>query len=322
MRIVVLGAGAVGSLFGARLAGAGQSVRLIARPAHVAAVRARGLEVVGVRAGRFAVEAAEDLEGAGPVDAALLGVKTFDLEPAAGQLARAFPRPLPVLAPQNGLGVAESVERGLRQGGWADPQPWIVLAVHSVPATLLGPGQVRQAGDGEILLPEVGPASSEALRCWSEVVPAMGYPVRHVPDFAREVWRKAILNAAINPVTADHGVVNGRLREDPWRGQALALLEEARQVAAADGIPFSAAELEADLWRVVRGTAENRSSMLQDLDRGRPTEIEHISGRLVEIGERHGLALPATRRALSRIRDRAAAGAREAALGGRPPKAS
>ena len=89
-----------------------------------------------------------------------------------------------------------------------------------------------------------------------------------VPSIEREEWRKAIVNAAVNPVTADHGVPNGALAADPLRGQALALLEEARRTAEADGFPFTREECASSL-PVVPGSAENRSSMLQDLDAGR-----------------------------------------------------
>ncbi len=304
MRIVVLGAGAIGSLFGARLAEAGESVLLVGRPVHAAAIRHDGLIVEGVRPVSVRVEATDRLPSPFHADAVLVSVKTYDLEEAGALLARAAPAPLPVLAPQNGLGVEETLASGLAAGGWAGPERFIVRAVHSVPATLVGPGRVRQAGDGEILLPAHPAGSPEALERWIGLVKSMGYPIRRVEEFGHEVWRKTLLNAAINPVTADHGVENGRLARDPWRGQALELLEEARRVAEVEGIVLSSSELTADLWRVVRATAGNRSSMLQDLDRGRRTEIDHISGRLLALGIRHGLDLPATRRIVERIHRR------------------
>ena len=113
-------------------------------------------------------------------------------------------------------------------------------------------------------------------------------------------------------MTALHDVLNGRLRESPWREEALELLEEARRVAAAEGVAIDRGEAEAALWRVVDATSSNRSSMLQDLDRGRPTEIEAISGALLTRAARHGLELPATRRAYERIRARASAGRAQA----------
>jgi 2-dehydropantoate 2-reductase len=116
------------------------------------------------------------------------------------------------------------------------------------------------------------------------------------------------VNAAINPITADQGIENGALLKEPWRGQAERLLREAQAAARAEGFDFSDEEADRELWRVVRATAQNRSSMLQDLDRGRPTEIEAISGEILAAGGRHGIDLPQTRRALQRIRRREAQG--------------
>lgn len=304
MRVVVFGAGAIGTLFGARLAEAGHSVILVARPEHAAAVRRAGITVEGLRPAAVQVKAVDRLEPGHGAEVALLTVKTFDLEEAGRLFAEASRMPLPVLAPQNGLGIEAGLARGLRAGGWPEPEPVIVRVVHSVPATLLGPGRVRQAGEGEILLPAETTHDPRALERAAELLGSMGYPLRRVPAFEREVWRKALLNAAINPVTADHGIVNGELARDPWRGQALDLLHEARRVAAAEGMDFPAVELESDLWRVVRATAANHSSMLQDLERGRRTEVDQISGELLRRGAEHGLELPSTKRVVARIHRR------------------
>ena len=304
MNVLVVGAGAVGSLFGARLHAAGHAVTLVGRTDHVRAIQAHGLVVEGIRPCRQSLPAVDRLPVDGPWHAVLLGVKAYDVAATSEAVARAIPGPLPTLLPQNGLGIEELARVHLERGGWLDRADPIVRMVHSVPATLVGPGRVRQAGDGVLLLPAPTVPSRAALETWAELAGSMGYPVHRPADFDREVWRKALLNAAINPVTADHGILNGRLRDDPWRGQALRLLEEAARVADAEGHRFDRAELEGDLWRVVRATATNRSSMLQDVDRGRRTEIEEISGQLLRLGESHGLDLPATRRVIGRFRRR------------------
>ncbi|HEV2449080.1 MAG TPA: 2-dehydropantoate 2-reductase, partial [Thermoplasmata archaeon] len=169
----------------------------------------------------------------------------------------------------------------------------------------LGPGSIRQAGTGEIVLGRPTPAAeATAAEQFEALFTSAGFTVRRVVDFEREVWRKLLVNAAINPVSADHGVPNGRLADEPWRGQAEALLLEALEVSRAEGFEFSEGEAEAELWKVVRATAANRSSMLQDLRRGRPTEIDAISGELLRRGKSHGLTLPATERAFERIERR------------------
>ncbi|HTT35679.1 MAG TPA: ketopantoate reductase family protein [Thermoplasmata archaeon] len=305
-RVLVLGAGAVGSLFGARLAEAGHAVVLVGRAPHVAAIREAGLRVEGVRPGRFTVAARTDVPDDDRFDAVLVAVKTFDLARAGALLARSVRTPRPTLAPQNGLGVSETVAEALRAGGWGRPEAILVRAIHSIPATLVGPGVVRQAGDGEILVPASAPGADVALAKWTGLLRETGFPVRPVADFAGEVWRKAVLNAAINPVTALHGVPNGAVLDEPRWTEARALLSEAGSVAAAEGHRFDPADLEAALRRLAEATRTNRSSMLQDLDRGRPTEVDAISGAILAAGTRRGMDLPVTARVVAALRARAA----------------
>ncbi len=307
MRVVVFGAGAVGSLFGAYLDRAGHSVLLIGRPDHVAAVRANGLRVTGRLEGTFRVEAAVELHPGPAPDAVLLTVKTFDLARAATALGRAVRAGTPTLLPQNGLGVEEAARRALAAEGWTEPEEAVVRAVNSVPATWVGPGEVRAAGEGEVLLPERRGRAAEAIGRFDQLLRDAGVRVRTVESIDREVWHKALLNAAVNPVTALHGVENGRLLESPYREEADGLLLEAAQVARAAGVAVADDELRTDLERVLRATAENRSSMLQDLDRGRPTEIDAISGELLRAARRYGIALPRTEEAIAAVRARTGA---------------
>ena len=303
MKILVVGAGAVGSLFAARLTSAGYSVELVGRPDAVAAIRSHGLRVEGSGAGTFRPAAIPDVREASLPDAVLLAVKTFSLPIAASALAARFPRLRPTLLPQNGLGIEETVRAALPRGTDADPAPWLVRAVNSVPATLVGPGVVRQAGSGELVLrdPALPRPDSAAGEVFREAFSRAGVRVRLVDDLEREVWRKALVNAAINPVTALHRVLNGRLLDPPFREEARTLLREAQRAARTAGFEFSDAEADGDLDRVVRATAENRSSMLQDRERGRPTEIDAISGELVRTAAAHGLDLPATRAVIARL---------------------
>ena len=306
MKVVVLGAGAVGSLFGARLARTGHSVILIGRAAHVAAVRAHGLVVRNDHDEVVKLDAEVDVRPGTVVDAALVTVKSFDLAVAMRELARALGVPVPTLMPQNGIGIEATAEAALRAGGWADPGPWMVRAVHSVPATWLGPGIVRQAGEGEVLLP--APNGQDPLdghiRLFEGLLRGAGFRVLLGAEFERDVWRKCLVNAAINPLTAVRGIPNGSLLDGPVHAEALTLLREARLAARAAGFEFTEAEAVREFERVARATAANRSSMLQDLDRGRRTEIDAISGELLRVAERHGLSLPATRAIMGEVERR------------------
>jgi len=299
VRIVVVGAGAIGSLFGALLQQAGNDVILVARPEHVAVINRDGLKIEGRTAGTFRIRAVSELPSGLETDLCLLTVKTYDLESAAAVFGRAVTTPIPVAALENGLGVESTVEGALGAAGWPNAGQWIVRGINSVPATFVGAGTVRHAGEGELLLSDY--RSGHHADAVAEAFRAAGIPARVEQDREREVWRKVLVNAAINPVTADHNIPNGRLLLDPYRGQALQLLDEALSVAQAEGVRFTDTDAQRELWRVVRATSDNRSSMLQDLDRGRRTEIDSISGAILELGQRRGLSLPATARMVQRI---------------------
>ncbi|HYA70486.1 MAG TPA: 2-dehydropantoate 2-reductase [Thermoplasmata archaeon] len=302
MKILIVGAGAVGSLLGALLVEGGLSVHLVARPDHVDAIGRQGLRVSGARTRVVHMDATSAVPAGFEVDAVIVTTKTFDLVAAAHELARAI-SPRPTLLLQNGIGIVPLAQEALRTGGWGDPQPYTVRGVNSLPATYVGPGEVRETGVGEILLPvpgEAGP-SAGATRLFRMLLEGARVPVEAVPEFEREVWRKALVNAAVNPVTAAHGVVNGELLSEPRRTEALELLGEALAVARAAGFGFTSEEITRDFERIVRATAANRSSMLQDLDRGRPTEVDAISGEILREAARHGLELPATQAAVARV---------------------
>jgi 2-dehydropantoate 2-reductase len=308
VRVVVFAAGAIGSLFGASLAHAGHTVLLVGRADHVEAIRANGLRVTGSLVETASLHAETAVPKYFEPEAAILTAKTFDLPAAAGLLGVEVPTPVPTLLPQNGLGVEEPVRAALMTSGWVDPTRWVVRAVNTVPATLLGPGEVRAAGQGELVLGTARGPAAAATRLFARLFRTTEIPVRVVDDLDREVWRKALINAAVNPVTALHGVPNGRLLEEPYRSEAKALLEEALTTARAFGYRFREKEALTDLDRVLHATAENRSSMLQDMDRGRRTEIQSISGEILRRGTAKGLDLPATRRAVDAIRARSPGG--------------
>ncbi len=306
MRVVVFGAGAVGGTFAAFLARAGQEVLLVGRPDVVSAIRARGLRVHGRLEGTFPVDAVDSLPPGTAADVVLVTVKAGDVGTAVAQIALTVPPGTPIVLLQNGLGILEAARAALVGAGAPDPDAQLVRAIHSVPATVVGPGEVRIPGEGEVVLPAPGGPAADAIARLESRLRAAGLPVRIAPDFPREVWRKVVVNAAINPVTALRGIPNGRLLEEPYRGEAEALLREAARVARALGVPISDREAAADLERVVRATAENRSSMLQDLDRLRPTEVDAISGAIYRLGRERRLELPATARAIEELRTRQA----------------
>ena len=282
MRVAIFGAGAVGSVLGARLARE-HEVLLIGRAPHMRAVARSGLHVEGTTRGTFPLDVATRASAAKGADLVFLTVKSFDTAAAAAQL-KAAGITAPVVTLQNGLTNVAVLKRGL-------PRAPIVGGSLILGALSLGPGRVRHTGAGRAVVGAVrGPAS--ALQEAGAALRGARIPTRIAPDLDAVLWQKAIVNASVNPVTAILRCANAALLRRPEamlvaRSAAL----EATRVARAAQV-----DAPADPWpaivRILQETAENRTSMLQDVEAGRPTEIDAITGEIVRVGNRVKVAVP------------------------------
>jgi len=277
----VFGAGAIGSLLGGLLS-IENDVTLVGRKAHVDAINRHGLRISGVTTRIVWPTATTDVPTA-PQDVIFVTTKTSDTTIAAEAL-RAFWRQSAFVTLQNGLGNAEALaERAAR-----------VLAgttTHGV--TFVVPGEVVHAGAGETTLgPFAGAPRADAERI-AEALTRSGIATQVVDDVRRELWAKAVVNAAINPLTAVLRRPNGDLIAHPdLRALVERLAREGASAARAAGIDADPESLAAKAVEVAARTAGNRSSMLQDVERGRRTEVEAITGELLRTAARQGLRLP------------------------------
>ncbi|MFI5198127.1 MAG: ketopantoate reductase family protein [Thermoanaerobaculia bacterium] len=276
MRIHVLGTGALACLLGARLSRVARVTLAGTWPEGVTAVAKRGI-VLQTPDGEVTFDAAAVPLGTPlpPADLVLVLVKAWQTDRVAGEVPALTARNGHVLTLQNGLGNVEKL--GARAH----------LGVTAVGATLLGPGHVRPGGEGPTLI-----AGPESL---AEVFRSAGFD-SHAVDAVKGTslaWGKLAVNAGINAVSAILNVPNGELLARP---EALALVERAaREVAAvalAKGIALPFADAAAEARRVAAATASNLSSMLQDVLRGAPTEVEAINGAVVREGARAGVPTP------------------------------
>lgn len=296
-RFLVFGAGATGSVFAARLASR-YEVAVVARGARLRDLRRDGLRIVGATEAAVRLPAASsptELGGFAP-DFVLVTVKATDTASAAAALRDLGPKPIRVSL-QNGLGNEETLAEG------ANP---VLGAVSNNGATLREDGEVFHAGLGEVILgafaPDTPPTAANEL---AAALRTVGFPSRATPDIRRALWDKVILNAAVNPVTALLGLRTGRLHDDPGRRRIVArLVEESCAVAAAEGAGCSPEEIHETIRRVAAATPENRSSMLQDLERGRRTEIEAITGVIAARGRARGVPTPWNDLMLRLVRER------------------
>lgn len=274
MKVAVMGAGAIGSVLGG-LFSSGHEVTLIGRAEHMAAIRKDGLVIEEERRLICRPNTATSTEGLSIHDLILVTVKAYDSDDAIQAIRPMVGPGTMVVLVQNGLDILHACDRV----GFAK----VHLGLASLGVTYLGPGKVRYAGKGEMAIGCRGGRRGKAVllqRLFSDV----GLPAVITDDVIGAVWRKVVINAAINPVTAIAGLPNGAILEDPSLCRiSQELFEEANALAIhLRALRPGEVEFE-DILKVVRDTAKNRSSMLQDLERGKRTEIGSINGALCSL---------------------------------------
>ena len=287
MRIAVVGSGAMGSLFGGMLAEAGEEVTLVdVWEEHVRAINERGLTVRGVGGERTIRVAATTKPGeVGPVDLVLIFVKSYDTEKAAADALPMASGETAFLTLQNGLGNLEKIAEVVGSHR-------VVVGVTAQGSTLLGPGEIRHAGVGATTIGELNGATTARILRIKEAFNRAGLATEVSASILDAVWSKVLVNVGINALTALTGLRNGELLAFPEiRGVMRRAVLEAQEVAEAKGVRIGGDPVE-KVYEVAEATAANRSSMLQDIDRCRRTEIAALNGAIVEMGRRLGVDTP------------------------------
>ncbi len=282
MRVTILGTGAMGCLMGYRLAPHAEVTLLGSWTDAVRAIREQGLRVEDARTAQIArLRATSDPAECSGSDLVLVLVKAWQTESAAERARGVLTADGLALTLQNGLGNYEvlcSVFGERRSAAGATTSG----------ATLVAPGHIRLGGEGAIQLgghPAIGPTRS--------LFEQAGLQVSVVDDRDSILWGKVIVNAAINPLAALLRVPNGELAARPSaRGLMQALAGEAAAVSARLGIALPYADAAQRATEVAQATAGNRSSMLQDVERGRRTEIDAINGAIVSEARKLGMETP------------------------------
>lgn len=286
-QILLVGTGALSTLFAARLSEAGHHVSMLGTwKDGLQALNQNGARIADTdgKERAFQVYATDNPSDLSNVKHAIVLVKSWQTKRVAEKLKGILAPDGIVLTLQNGLGNREALSRDLGAGR-------VALGVTTTGATLLGPGLVKVGGEGILSLEQ-----NQALGPLEAALRSSNFNLQIVQDAQSLVWGKLIINAAINPLTALLQVPNGELLSHPWARKAMsALAREAAEVAQAEhvNLPFSN-PIEA-VEEVARKTAKNLSSMFQDVRRGAPTEIDAICGAVTKRGEMHGISTPYNR---------------------------
>jgi len=296
-RVAVIGAGAVGCFFGGKLARAGCPVTFFGRPGpqSSAAVLSRdGLYFEGLEfQERLKVEASTDISQAASAEIVLVCVKTLDNVAAATSLAPHLRPDAIVVSLQNGVENAEVIRDALRSAG-RSPVPTVLPSVVYVAASTPAPGHLKHNGRGDLV---IGPGADRSLVPAVERVAQLftraGVPCRISDNIDAELWTKLVWNCAGNAVSAlgrASYALAGSL--EPVRQVMAGAAQEVGAVAEASGIKLPLADLMAMAMKLAASLGPATSSTAQDIERGRPTEIDSLNGFIALRGAEFGIPTP------------------------------
>jgi 2-dehydropantoate 2-reductase len=292
--LLIVGTGALATLFAARLARSGVGVTMLGTWAEgLQALRRDGARLVDAEAReeRYPVAVSAHASDLPPIRYALVLVKSWQTERAARELATCLAPDGLALTLQNGLGNREILATRL------GPER-VALGSTTTGATLLGPGMAKPGGEGKISV-----ESHRRLQTLAGMLESAGFEIEVVKDASAVIWRKLVINAAINPLTALLRIPNGQLLERPSaRSLMHSLAAETAAVATAEGARMARRSAVNAVENVALRTAANHSSMFQDVLRGAPTEIDAICGAVARAGRKHQLPTPLNQACLQLVR--------------------
>lgn len=299
MNIAIFGVGAMGTLFGSRLDPLARVTLFGNWAEQIDTLRRQNLTVTHPDGSQtqHRLRVTNDLNALPPVDLAIILVKSHQTVRAARQAANVLRPDGLALTLQNGLGNLEKLAEavGAERAG---------LGITAQGATMLAPGQLRHAGQGPTHLAML-PRREQQIRQTAALFKAAGLETILVESADSLLWGKLAINAGINPLTALLEVPNGQLNLDQRLRQLMAgAANEVARVAAAQGIQLPYANAGRKATEVAQATASNRSSMLQDVSRGAPTEIDAISGAVVRLGQELGIPTPINQYLLGLIKEK------------------
>lgn len=288
MKIVFFGAGGVGGYFGGRLAQAGVDVSFVARGAHLAAIRRDGLRIASPKGDAHVthVRASDDPADLGPADVVFLTVKMYDVDTAASALRPLVGPDTLVVTLQNGVEATDMVARRIGRAHVAG-------GVAYVAAVIAEPGLIRHTALDALIVGELDGAMSPRLLALRDAVSTAGFSFTASPDIRVDLWSKFVRLSVFSGMTSVMRSPVGVLRAHPPLLEMMAAaVDEALAVGRAQGVPLGDG-VKDEVFAMFRGVPpQAKSSMLEDLERGRPLELPWLSGAVVRLGREAGVATP------------------------------
>jgi 2-dehydropantoate 2-reductase len=281
MNIVIFGAGAIGSLFGALLSKK-NAVTLIGRKMHIQTIRRNGLTIDGKTQLNVKISASDTIDCiTSPPDLLIITVKSYDTALAIRQAKKIIAKKTCVLSLQNGLDNIGTITQVVNR-----EQLIAGVTIHGV--LFIKSGHIKHTGIGQTFLGELNGKLSLRIQNISNIFNNAGIQTVISNNIEKELWRKAIVNSCINPITAFFNCKNGYLMENPILEKMVErVCAESVNIANSHGIQIIYQDMIRKTKKVIHETFDNYSSMLQSIKRGKKTEIDSINGTFVKIGKIH-----------------------------------
>jgi len=288
MKIAVFGSGGVGGYFGGKLAAAGEEVTFLARGAHLAAMQSEGLHITSplgdVHLSK--VQATDRPQAIGPVDVVLFTVKLYDVDASAATLGPLIGPETVVITLQNGVDAVDMVATHVGEHHVAGGAAYIVIVVDR-------PGHLRHTAGQNLVFGERDGRRSDRLVAFEAAGKRAGFGAHASAQVDVDLWIKFVRLSAWSGVTAATRSPMGVIRENPALFEMMMkATDEAIAVGRARGITFPSDIVESTLAMIPSFPATSKSSMLEDLERGRRLELPWLSGAVVRIGRDVGVPTP------------------------------
>ena len=276
MKVIILGAGGIGSLVGAILSNE-NDVLLIGRQAHVDKINKNGLEISGYINEKVKIKAQTKINNIDGGTLIILTTKAVDNEKTLNKIKDLIKKDTIILCLQNGLGNEDLIRSIVNCN--------VIRGITTSGATFIEAGKVKCSNIGEIYIED----SAFSKKVYN-ILNKAGLKTEISKDIKARIWKKLIVNCAINPLTAILKVKNGNLLK--ILDLVGIIIKESVAVAEKEGFDFNEKETFDMVVNVIKASAENKSSMLQDILKGKKTEIDYLNGTVVKLGNKYGIECP------------------------------
>jgi 2-dehydropantoate 2-reductase len=288
MKIAIFGSGGVGGYFGGRLAAAGEDVTFLARGAHLTALQQDGLHIASPLGDLHLpkVQATDRPQAIGPVDVVLFTVKLYDVESSAATLAPLVGPDTVVITLQNGVDAMDMVAKHVGDRHVAGGAAYIVAVIDK-------PGHLRHTTAQQLVFGERDGRRSDRLVAFEEAGTRAGFQAKASTDVTADLWTKFVRLATWSGMTTITRSPMGVLRDTPETLELMiAAIQEGIAVGRAKGVNLPADLMDTTLAMIHNLPASSKSSMLEDIERGRRLELPWLSGAVVRIGKEVGVPTP------------------------------